>query len=63
LCGEVAPDGPVAAQAVPSPDDLQTAANELAAIRAEQARLVAQIEELRATVARIGAAFGERKEG
>jgi len=54
LCGEpaatAAGDG-----GVPLTDSLQVAAAELAAIRAEQARLLAQVEELRATVARLAA--------
>jgi len=60
LCGE--PALPLL-PAAPSPDDgLQAAVGELAAIRAEQARLIAQIEELRAAVARL-AAQGQPKEG
>jgi hypothetical protein len=50
---------------VPEPlkDDVLTAAEQLAAIKAEQARLLAQMEELRATVVRLSAALGPRKEG
>ena len=48
--------------AVPEPlkDDVLTAAEQLAAIRAEQARLMAQMEELRATVARLNDALARR---
>ena len=61
LCGEPALDVSV----VPEPlkDDVLTAAEQLAAIKAEQARLLAQMEELRATVVRLSAALGTRKEG
>jgi uncharacterized protein YceH (UPF0502 family) len=61
LCGEPAIDVSV----VPEPlkDDVLTAAEQLAAIKAEQARLLAQMEELRATVVRLSAALGPRKEG
>jgi len=61
LCGESALDVSV----VPEPlkDDVLTAAEQLAAIKAEQARLLAQMEELRATVVRLSAALGTRKEG
>lgn len=48
LCGEPA----VAPAALPD-DSLVAAAAELAAIRAQQARLLAQVEELRAAVARL----------
>jgi len=50
---------------VPEPlkDDVLTAAEQLAAIKLEQARLTAQMEELRATVARLNEALGQRKEG
>ena len=60
LCGEPVIDVSV----VPDPlkDDVLTAAEQLAAIKAEQARLLAQVEELRATVVRLSAAFGPRKE-
>ncbi|HEX6018752.1 MAG TPA: YceH family protein [Burkholderiaceae bacterium] len=59
LCGE--PAVPPAAAPAPVPDDgLLAAADELAAIRAEQARLIAQVEELRAAVALL-AAQGEQK--
>jgi uncharacterized protein YceH (UPF0502 family) len=60
LCGEPAIDVSV----VPEPlkDDVLTAAEQLAAIKAEQARLLAQMEELRATVVRLSAALGSRKE-
>jgi uncharacterized protein YceH (UPF0502 family) len=60
LCGEPAADV-LAAPATPADAALVTAAGELAAIKAEQARLLAQMEELRATVARLGAALdGQR---
>jgi len=61
LCGEPVIDVSV----VPEPlkDDVLTAAEQLAAIKAEQARLLAQMEELRATVVRLSAALGPRKEG
>ena len=60
LCGEPVIDVSV----VPEPlkDDVLTAAEQLAAIKAEQARLLAQMEELRATVVRLSAALGPRKE-
>ncbi len=56
LCGE-----PPADAALPPPPDaaLVSAAGELAAIKAEQARLLEQMEELRATVARLSAALNE----
>jgi uncharacterized protein YceH (UPF0502 family) len=63
LCGEPAVDATVTADAVPSIDELQAAASELAAIKAEQARLLSQMEELRATVVRLSAALAQRKEG
>jgi len=61
LCGEPVIDVSV----VPEPlkDDVLTAAEQLAAIKAEQARLLAQMEELRATVVRLSAALGPRKDG
>jgi hypothetical protein len=61
LCGEPVLDVSV----IPEPlkDDVLTAAEQLAAIKAEQARLMAQMEELRATVVRLSAALGSRKEG
>jgi uncharacterized protein YceH (UPF0502 family) len=61
LCGEL----PLDVSVVPEPlkDDVLTAAEQLAAIKAEQARLLAQMEELRATVVRLSAALGTRKEG
>ena len=61
LCGEPVLDVSV----VPEPlkDEVLTAAEQLAAIKAEQARLMAQMEELRATVVRLSAALGSRKEG
>jgi uncharacterized protein len=63
LCGEPAADVQ-AAPAAAADSALVTAVGELAAIKAEQARLLAQIEELRATVARLGAAVdSSRKEG
>jgi uncharacterized protein YceH (UPF0502 family) len=63
LCGEAALVASVAPVEVPLHDDLQVAAAELAAIRAEQVRLMTQMEELRATVARLNEALGQRKEG
>ena len=61
LCGEPAADlqsGPPAT----APDAaLVTAVGELAAIKAEQVRLLAQIEELRATVARLGATLDSQQ--
>lgn len=60
LCGE--PEIDVSVAPAPLRDDLLTAAEQLAAIRAEQARLMAQMEELRATVARLSAAQGQSKE-
>ena len=63
LCGEPALDLQASAPATPPDDALVAAVGELAAIRAEQVRLLAQIEELRATVARLGAAVdGKRHE-
>ena len=61
LCGEPPADVPVAVPAAAPDDALVAAVGELAAIKAEQAKLLAQMEELRATVARLGAAL-ERKE-
>jgi uncharacterized protein YceH (UPF0502 family) len=63
LCGEPPADAQ-AVSPVAAPDSaLVAAVGELAAIKAEQARLLAQIEELRATVARLGAAVDtSRKE-
>ncbi|HEU5294465.1 MAG TPA: YceH family protein [Burkholderiaceae bacterium] len=63
LCGE--PDATASPTSAPGPlnDSLQAAASELAAIKAEQVRLIAQMEELRATVARLGAAMDRNKEG
>jgi uncharacterized protein len=62
LCGEpAAAASPVEVAAID--DVIQSAAGELAAIKAEQARLLAQIEELRAMVTRLGAAVNDRKEG
>ncbi len=59
LCGEPTAQAEAGA-AVTAPDHaLVTAAGELAAIKAEQARLLAQMEELRATVARLGAALDD----
>ncbi|MBE7418316.1 MAG: YceH family protein [Ideonella sp.] len=64
LCGEVAEP---AAHPAPAPavahDSLRQAADELAAIKAEQARLVAQIDELRAIVARLGDSLGAGRNG
>ena len=59
LCGEPMLDVSV----IPEPlkDDVLTAAEQLAAIKAEQARLMAQMEELRATVVRLSAALGSRQ--
>jgi uncharacterized protein len=63
LCGE--PAVPEASALVTPPDDaLVVAVGELAAIKAEQAKLLEQMEELRATVARLGAALdGQQKRG
>jgi uncharacterized protein YceH (UPF0502 family) len=60
LCGEP----PLDVSVVPEPlkDDVLTAAEQLTAIKAEQARLLAQMEELRATVVRLSAALGTRKD-
>jgi uncharacterized protein YceH (UPF0502 family) len=63
LCGEPVLDALAVAADIPTHDELLAAANELATIRAEQARLLAQIEELRATVVQLGAAMSQRKEG
>lgn len=57
LCGAVV-EPASAAPAAATPDGLLAAAQELAAIKAEQARLVAQIDELRALVARLGESLG-----
>jgi cell division protein FtsB len=46
---------------LPLQDDLQSAAQQLATLRAQQAALMAQMEELRATVARRGAALDGAK--
>jgi len=62
LCGEPAADVQTSPAAAPPDDALVTAVGELAAIKAEQAKLVAQMEELRATVARLGAALDKRGE-
>ena len=62
LCGEP-PAEVQAGPPVAAPDTaLVVAVGELAAIKAEQARLLAQIEELRATVARLGASLDKRPE-
>ena len=63
LCGEPVVE-PALAAPPPGPlqDSLQTAASELAAIKAEQTRLIAQMEELQATVARLGAALDHGKD-
>jgi len=61
LCGE--PHLDVSVIPEPLKDEVLTAAEQLAAIKAEQARLLAQMEELRATVVRLSAALGTRKEG
>ena len=64
LCGEPPADIQAAAPGAAPDSALVTAVGELAAIKAEQARLLAQIEELRATVARLGASLdSQRKEG
>jgi uncharacterized protein YceH (UPF0502 family) len=63
LCGEPTVDAASTPDALPSVDELQAAAGELAAIKAEQAHLLAQMEELRATVLRLSAALTERKQG
>jgi uncharacterized protein len=65
LCGEPAVIEMPAGTPAPAPDSaLVAAVGELAAIKAEQARLLAQIEELRATVARLGASRDSQgKEG
>jgi uncharacterized protein YceH (UPF0502 family) len=58
LCGEPPAQAEADAPAAAASDHaLVTAAGELAAIKAEQVRLLAQMEELRATVARLGAAL------
>jgi uncharacterized protein YceH (UPF0502 family) len=63
LCGEPAADVQAGAPVAAPDSALVAAVGELAAIKAEQARLLAQIEELRATVARLGAAVDiSRKE-
>jgi len=61
LCGEPAVPAAVAPPSMPD-DGLLAAADELASIRAEQARLIAQVEELRAAVARL-ASQGQQKGG
>jgi uncharacterized protein len=65
LCGEPAILADSGAPVAPPDDALVTAVGELAALKAEQAKLMAQMEELRATVARLGAALDSqgRKEG
>jgi hypothetical protein len=71
LCGEPALDDaalePLSLPTLPAPlrDELQITAHELVAIRAEQARLIAQMDELRATVARLSAVLdrGAHKDG
>jgi uncharacterized protein YceH (UPF0502 family) len=62
LCGEPAAI-PAAGGSAPLNDTLKAAADELAAIRAEQARLIAQVEELRTIVTRLSAAQGQGKGG
>ena len=62
LCGEPAVQAETGAPVAAPDDALVIAVGELAAIRAEQAKLLAQMEELRATVARLGAALDGRKE-
>ncbi|HET9207077.1 MAG TPA: hypothetical protein VFO28_12625 [Burkholderiaceae bacterium] len=62
LCGEPAAVVEAGTLATPPDDALVVAVGELAAIKAEQAKLLAQMEELRATVARLGAALdGQQK--
>jgi len=56
LCGEVAL--PVHAAAHDVPGEFAVTVGELAAIKAEQARLVAQVEELRAMVSRLSTELG-----
>jgi len=64
LCGEPTAEVQVAAPSAAPDSALVTAVGELAAIKAEQARLLAQIEELRATVTRLGASLdSQRKDG
>jgi len=64
LCGEPAAVAEAGALVTPPDDALVVAAGELALIKAEQAKLLAQMEELRATVARLGAAVdGQKKAG
>jgi uncharacterized protein YceH (UPF0502 family) len=61
LSGEPPAQAEAAGAADASADHaLVAAAGELAAIKAEQARLLAQMEELRATVARLGAALDKQ---
>jgi uncharacterized protein YceH (UPF0502 family) len=62
LCGEPPADVQAAAPVTAPDSALVAAVGELAAIKAEQARLLAQIEELRATVARLGASLDRRPE-
>jgi uncharacterized protein YceH (UPF0502 family) len=64
MCGEPAADVGAGANTAAPDLAIVAAAGELAAIKAEQARLLAQVEELRATVARLGAALdSQRKDG
>src|SRR5262245_52128777 len=63
LCGEPALEAATDGAGRDVQDNLQAAATELAAIKAEQARLLAQMEELRATVARLGDALARNKPG
>src|SRR5262245_43626977 len=63
LCGEQAAVAVPSASAPLPEGTLQAAADELASIRAEQARLIAQMDELRATVVRLGAALDRNKGG
>ncbi|MCW5660493.1 MAG: YceH family protein [Burkholderiaceae bacterium] len=63
LCGEPPADLQAGVPASVPDSALVSAAGELAAIKAEQARLLAQIEELRATVARLGASLNDPSKG
>ena len=62
LCGEPVAEVQSSPPATAPDTALVSAVGELAAIKAEQARLLAQIEELRTTVARLGASLdGQQK--
>jgi uncharacterized protein YceH (UPF0502 family) len=63
LCGEPLLEAISTGAPLPLQDDLQSAAGELATLKEQQARLMAQMEELRATIAQLGAALRDRKEG